>query len=159
MNTPATRWRALAGAGTFVILLAILTRGLLTPIPAGASQVVGGPDATFWISKVTHVVAYALLAWIATRLPFASRLRIALLVLLIVHGCATEYLQQFVGRGSSIRDVGLDILGVVLGFSAGWRRCCTRAGGNFDSPRESPKVKLQPDSRNDHGDADDLRKR
>lgn len=117
-----SRLYALAGSGIFVIALGLLTRGLLMPIPAGVVEAVGGHGSTFWISKATHVLSYAFLAWIAVRLPCAAHWRIALVCLLIVHGCGTEYLQQFVGRHASVRDALLDVLGIGLGSCVGWRR-------------------------------------
>lgn len=122
MNSqPKQRWLAAASVAVFVILLALLTRGLLTPVPASAVQITGGDDSSFWISKCVHVGAYGFMAWIAARLPIGRRWRIGLVILLLLHGGLTEYLQQFVGRGASLRDVILDCIGVALGTWIGWR--------------------------------------
>lgn len=120
MNAKERPWRAWGGAAIFVLLLALLTHALLTPIPAGAVEIVGGDDSSFWISKTVHVTAYAFLAWMVTQFPIHARWRALILVVLILHGCGTEYLQQFVGRGSSLRDAILDTIGVGLGATLGW---------------------------------------
>jgi len=120
MNAKERPWRTLVGAAVFVVLLALLTRALLTPIPAAAVEVVGGGDSSFWISKTVHVAAYAFLAWMVTQFPIHARWRALILVGLILHGCLTEYLQQFVGRGSSPHDAILDTIGVGLGTTFGW---------------------------------------
>ena len=48
--------------------------------------------------------------------------RWALLAALSLHAGATEFFQQFVGRGSSLADVGLDHAGLVLGVALSWWR-------------------------------------
>jgi hypothetical protein len=124
---------------------------LLVPVPSEAVRVVGGPKNSFWVSKILHVSVYAIFALLVTWLPVARRWRFLLIVLLIIHGGATEYLQQFVHRGSSWRDFGLDSLGVSLGFLLGWRRW------RGDALRHAPQIQLQDDTAREHENADHLR--
>lgn len=100
----------------WLIALILWTIALLRPVPPRAVAGVGGAEAAFWISKVAHISVYALLAgW--GRICFPNpRSRIWLLLSLLAHGAATEFLQGFVGRGASMRDVGLDATGVGLGW-------------------------------------------
>jgi VanZ family protein len=74
-------------------------------------------------SKALHVGAYAvfviLSGWV--RAPF--RTRVILVLFISAHAMATEALQQFVpGRHPSLRDVGLDHLGMLIGLFLSWKR-------------------------------------
>lgn len=108
-------WRKLVIPVLMIGLLIAWTMALLTPIPAAAVAALGGPTPAFWFGKTLHVSVYATLAIMAVLLPLSRNWRLATLALLIMHGGATEYLQQFVGRGSSVKDFGLDSLGICLG--------------------------------------------
>ena len=134
-------------------LLIPWTWALLTPVPKQAVTALGGPEASFWFGKTLHVSVYATLALLTCQLPWPRRIRLLLLALLIAHGASTEYLQQFVGRGSSWRDWGLDSSGVALGTGLGWALSRWRR-----QPRRAcPQVQLQGDARGKNGDAADLR--
>jgi VanZ family protein len=102
-------------------LLALLTYGLLSPkpIPDEVERQLG-PSRSYTASKFVHIGAYGVLAGLAVALPLSSRWRFLPLLLLAGHGAATEYLQQFVGRGSSLTDVGFDYLGIAIGVTVTW---------------------------------------
>lgn len=134
----------------WVALFGAWSAALLVPIPKGAVKAVGGPDYSFIISKILHVGVYAVGALGAIWLPASRRTRLALIALLILHGPATEYLQQFVGRGTSLRDIALDWSGVAIGCLLGWRRL-------LDASGNEPQQHLQGDSPGEHSDARDLR--
>jgi VanZ family protein len=102
-----------------IALLIAWTMALLTPIPKAAVIALGGPTPSFYFAKTLHVSVYATLAIFAVLLPLPRKWRIVVLALLFVHGGATEYLQQFFERGSSVSDVGLDSLGILLGTGLG----------------------------------------
>jgi hypothetical protein len=74
-------------------------------------------DFAYLASKSVHVLAYALFAILTSRLPA----RRWLLLLVILHGPLTEFLQQFTDRTPQLTDVGLDWLGVGLGVLVTWR--------------------------------------
>src|SRR5260221_7876568 len=97
------------------------TVALLRPIPVAAVQAVGGREHSFWFGKTLHVGVYCCLAVMTAWLPFSRRMRFVLLIILFLHGGATEFLQNFVpGRTASPCDVGLDTLGSCLGVALCW---------------------------------------
>jgi len=111
------RWKFLAVAA----LALAWTVALLVPIPhQTAKAVLGSDDAKFWFAKCLHMSAYAFLAFSVGTFRLARRERILVLVSLFAHGAATEFFQQFVERGASLRDVMIDSAGIVLGVGAGW---------------------------------------
>ena len=132
-------------AGSF----AAWTAALLIPIPSGAVRSVGGAGPSFWISKVMHVGGYAVLALMTAFLPVRPKLRWVCLAALVLHGGLTEYLQQFVQRGSSWRDFGLDCLGCVLGTLLAGARW-------YHSFSESPQVHLEQQRCQEHAQAPHL---
>ncbi len=74
------------------------------------------------LQKSLHVVAYALFAVLSGWLLVPARSRWLLLFFVVTHGTMTELLQGFVpGRSSSLTDVGLDNLGVLLGLLLSWK--------------------------------------
>ncbi|HEV3145038.1 MAG TPA: VanZ family protein [Gemmataceae bacterium] len=128
----------------WALLLTVWTFALLRPIPPGAVVAAGGPENSFWLGKCLHVSVYAVLAIGASFLPLSPVLRRCVIVALILHGGLTEYLQQFVHRGASWRDVGLDTLGVAIGVGLTWKRwfrtngdgCLNRNGGRLRGSRQ-----------------------
>ncbi len=134
-------------------LLVPWTWALLTPVPQQAVRAIGGTTASFVFGKSLHVGVYATLAILTAWLPMSRNWRLILLVLLIAHGGTTEYLQQFVQRGSSWRDFGIDSLGVGLGCLLSWRRW--HADGN--PVGKCTQEQLQRDSAGENADADHLR--
>jgi VanZ family protein len=88
----------------------------------------------FYFGKTLHVCAYVFLTLLGGSMALARRQRWWLLGVLSFHGFATEYLQLFVNRGASWRDVGLDHLGIAIGIAIGW----TWWRGLFPRPSETP---------------------
>ena len=71
------------------------------------------------VGKVLHVAAYAFLAGFAALLRRAGAWRWLILMLLLEHGVATEWIQGFVPeRTSSVSDMVIDHCGVALGVTA-----------------------------------------
>jgi VanZ family protein len=104
--------------------LAAWTYGLLSPSPPLVGAALLTPDASFYASKSLHVLAYAALALAACWLPARAGARALAWLGLLGHAALTEFLQQYVeGRSGSVRDVGLDSLGILLGAALGlaWR--------------------------------------
>ena len=110
---PPLFWRRIVVPAVCGTLL-VADRSLLRN-PAAAVTALGGPAPSFWFAKTLHVSVYAILAILAVLLPLSRNWRLVALGVLVAHGGATEYLQQFVERTSSIRDFGLDSFGIVLG--------------------------------------------
>lgn len=94
---------------------------LLTTFPLTVRDAVVPQPFAFSSGKVLHVTAYAVFAVLTAWLPAPRPWRWALLGLLSLHAFGTEFLQQFVGRGSSWTDVGLDHLGLVVGVLLTWK--------------------------------------
>jgi hypothetical protein len=116
-------------ATIFVGFLTAWTVALLSPVPhESAERALGG---AFWVwvfGKGLHVAAYAFLAVLGGTLDLGGRWWLWVLVGLVAHGGVTEYFQQFVGRTASIRDAGLDALGVAVGglLVLAWRSFMSR---------------------------------
>ena len=97
------------------------TRSLLVENPVDP-----GPDKElqfqlFLFSKAVHVTAYALFAALSGWLHLPARRRWLLLVFMSLHAFATEFGQQFFKtRHPSLRDVGLDHAGILLGIMLTW---------------------------------------
>jgi VanZ family protein len=97
---------------------------LLTPIPPGVRVQVGDYDWTFSFAKTLHVTAYAVLAVLSGWLAIPCRYRWLMALFLAAHAATTEFFQQFVDRGSSVRDVCLDLIGIALGCLVTWKWWC-----------------------------------
>ena len=134
-------------------LLAPWTWALLVPIPQKTVQAVGGPSISFIISKTLHIGVYATLGFLTALLPVGRKWRILAALFLISHGGTTEYLQQFVQRGSSWLDFGRDTLGVCLGCLIAWR-FWRRPG---DPVGVFPQKQFQSDPAGENRQASDLR--
>jgi hypothetical protein len=91
------------------------------PIEARSDQVVLW-WSLFVFSKIVHVSAYALWTVMTCWLRTALWVRILLVLVILLHGLGTEYLQLLmnIGRHGSWRDVGLDWFGTALGLVLGW---------------------------------------
>src|SRR5262249_24336971 len=71
-------------------------------------------------------------------LPASPALRRWIIVGLVLHGGLTEFIQQFVHRGASWRDVDLDSLGIGIGVILTWKRwfpVSSRGGNGRDGSR------------------------
>lgn len=98
----------------FVAFLTAWTIALLSPVPdQSARRVLGSAFWVFVFGKGLHVSGYAFLTVLGGSVRGWRPAWV--LAGLVVHGGVTEYFQQFVGRTGSIRDVGLDAAGVLLG--------------------------------------------
>jgi VanZ family protein len=104
------------------LFLAAWTVALLTTFPVRVQESLIPPEGHFVSSKGLHVGAYAFLTGLIGWLPVRGRWRWLLVAVLSLHGCATEYLQQFVeGRTGCWEDVGIDHIGIVLGLLLTYR--------------------------------------
>lgn len=112
--SPAWRWLIW---GVFV---AAWTYALLAPIPDLPEDTLIA-EHHFVIGKSIHVAVYTFWTLLSAWLRAPARSRWLLLAFISFHAMATEYLQQFVERGSSLRDVGLDHIGLLLGVALSWK--------------------------------------
>jgi VanZ family protein len=79
-------------------------------------------EYSFSIAKTLHVSAYALFAILSAALPVSPRRRWLLIVFMSAHAFLTEFGQIFSeDRHPSLRDVGIDHLGMVLGMALSWK--------------------------------------
>ncbi len=115
-ETPRWAWTS------WCIFFLAWTAALLTTILVDAGAAVLSKDFSFYLGKVLHVTAYAILAYLSSRLPVTIPQRWAVLVLISFHAMATEYLQRFVGRYPSWRDVGLNHIGILIGVLVTWKK-------------------------------------
>lgn len=144
--TPPRRWQLRVDGWAASLLpllwattLIVWTWMLLTPIPETVGEW-NGLDLKFWIGKGLHFSVYAGLAILTWLLPFRVEVRWILVALLVFHGGLTEYLQQFVQRGSSWADWGRDTCGVALGllvvrWALHLRRCREPTQGEVEKHR------------------------
>jgi VanZ family protein len=102
----------------FVFILSLWTYELLAenPVPESVARAI--PDEwKFWLAKGLHVAAYAFLTVLAAQLPVPRVYFWLVVMLLVLHGIATEVGQTYVaGRHGSLRDVLLDWSGVGIGL-------------------------------------------
>jgi VanZ family protein len=100
------------------LLLAVLSWALLSPQPPLVAQALLPEELTFTASKSVHVGAYAFLTLLVLWLPATPKQRVALWVLLGLHGALTEVGQRFVpGRYGSAADVLVNLTGLSLGLA------------------------------------------
>lgn len=100
----------------FAIALTAWTIALLSPVPhQSAQEVLGGDWQVFLFGKGLHIGVYAALTVLGgTAVRFGRRWGWVLPGLLL-HGSLIEVIQPHVGRTGSVRDVGLDAIGIGLG--------------------------------------------
>lgn len=105
-----------------VLLLAVILLGLLVPEP-WIGTAVGGRAISRSLQNTAHVLLFATLAASAAAAQRTFR-PTRILVAALVLGAGTEWLQQFVGRGSNLEGVLFDVLGAAAGLVlvAGIRR-------------------------------------
>lgn len=109
------RWLLWAGYAT------LWTVALLTLFPVAVRDALIPQHYGFTTGKILHVLAYAGFTVLTGWLPVARRWRWTLLGVVSLHAFTTEYVQQFVGRSGSLRDVGLDHAGILLGLLLSWK--------------------------------------
>jgi len=61
-------------------------------------------------------------AGLTSFLPVSIRWRRIMLLVVILHAPASEFIQQFVERTGQLSDVGLDLIGITLGVLTTWKR-------------------------------------
>jgi hypothetical protein len=128
------RWAVWIGA------LVVWTLCLVTPYPVQVGHEVLPAPATYPTAKGLHVSVYALLTVLAAWLPVARPRRWLLLAVLSLHGFATEYVQTYVpARTGCWQDVGMDHVGLLLGFLLGLRWWLAREGCTVQSVRAVPR--------------------
>ena len=111
--TPST-WRWLL----WTVFLIVWTTALLTTEPVHIARAVLAPPAILPTAKLLHVSAYAFLAVLSGWLFVPARWRWVLLLFMCLHAFGTEFFQQFVPeRGPSLRDVGIDHIGIAIGLA------------------------------------------
>jgi VanZ family protein len=110
----------------WLVLIGLWALALLTPQPVQIEKQVIPEEALFSASKGLHVAAYAFLTGIAAWLPVPRGWRWLPIIVMSLHGCATEFFQQYVpSRHGCLEDVGIDHIGIALGLLltlSRWRR-------------------------------------
>jgi VanZ family protein len=108
------------------LLVGLWAVALLTPQPVEVEKKILPKEALFSASKGLHIAAYAFLAGSGAWLPAWRGYRWLPIAIMSLHGCGTEFFQQFVpARHGCLEDVGIDHIGIVLGLLltlARWRR-------------------------------------
>jgi len=132
----AFTWLAKVGPGPrkaiWLLYIAAWSLALLTPHPIKVAQAVLPKETSFYYSKSLHVCAYAGLTVLTGWLLVSQRVRWLLLACVSLHAFATEYLQNFVPlRTGSWRDVGLDHIGIALGFLLTWSKWWKEGSESF----------------------------
>jgi VanZ family protein len=124
IKVPTARWRWVV----WVAFLCVWSVALLVPDPIGfllaykPKGIKVTHEMTFLMAKTLHVTAYAIAAILTGWLRAPGSWRWVLLAFWFVHAGATEIGQLFVpGRTGSLRDVGLDHFGLIIGVAISWR--------------------------------------
>jgi VanZ family protein len=113
---PLTRRQKLLRWGLWCGALGLWTAALVSKHAPRAVAVVVPHDYRFCIAKTGHVLGYMVLSILVGWLPVRMPLKIAWWLFLVFHAAATEFIQLFVpGRTGRIQDVGLDVIGLLLG--------------------------------------------
>jgi VanZ family protein len=112
----------------WAVYAALWTTALLTTFPLAVRDRIVPAQYGFPVSKTLHVAAYGLFTVLTGWLPLSRPWRWAMLGLVSLHAWGTEYVQQFVGRTGSLRDVGLDHIGIALGLLLSWKLWRPAAG-------------------------------
>lgn len=143
------RFLAILHAAIFVAFLTAWTIALLSPVPTeSAERTLGSAFWVFIFGKCLHISAYAFLAVLGGTIVLLGRNREFVFLGLVAHGIITEYVQQYVGRTGSLRDVCLDAVGISIGWIVVtiWRRIAKRrsARGSTASPEPSMTSEAAP---------------
>ena len=105
----------------YVVPMTVL---LVMPGPNEGGGFLGGlePHQQTFVAKSVHVAIYAGLTILTGWLRVSPGWRLVLLFVLMLHGAATEFIQQFVpNRTGALRDVLFDHLGVAVGLCISWK--------------------------------------
>ena len=107
---------------TWLLLFAVWTLALVTKYPAELEKELVPPEHIFRASKLLHLCMYAFLTFSSGFLTKRRGVRWLLVLVLSVHGFATEYIQTLVpGRDGNLLDVAIDHAGILLGLLLTWR--------------------------------------
>ncbi|HZZ81124.1 MAG TPA: VanZ family protein [Gemmataceae bacterium] len=116
-------WRWLTW-GTYVIAWTVALE-VPVPIPPAPAHMAAEVTLRGLFSKFVHVGAYTVLTLLSAWLPVSARYRWLIVFFLAAHATGTEILQtalqEYCGRGGSLYDVGLDLVGMAFGFVITWR--------------------------------------
>jgi VanZ family protein len=115
-----TRWRWWLWGG----YVTTWTVALVMPVPPHPFPAAGDQEATlkFVVAKALHVGAYVVMTLLTAWLRAPAANRGLLMFLLMAHGTATELIQANLSyREGTLRDVGFDHLGVLIGLILSWR--------------------------------------
>ncbi len=116
VSGPVLRWL------TWTVYAIAWSTALLTPQPVDVAQAVLPTTMEYVTAKVLHISAYAVFAMLSAWLPVTPRYRWLLVLFVSMHAFGTECFQAFVPqRYPSLRDVGFDHVGILLGLAFTWR--------------------------------------
>ena len=105
----------------FILFLVAWTCALWSPVPQESARDTLGSDwHVFLFGKGLHVSVYAFLTVLGGTVRRFGNRWVWVLPTLIAHAGLTELVQPYVGRTGSLRDVGLDTIGVVIGGLIVW---------------------------------------
>jgi hypothetical protein len=109
----------------FAIYAVAWTISLEVPMPIQLPPDSDYREPLFTFSKSVHVAAYALFTILAASMRLPPWQRGVVLGLIVAHTMLTEYFQWVLAdichRTGQWRDVGLDLIGIMLGFALSWK--------------------------------------
>jgi len=77
------------------------------------------------VAKSAHVGVYTLLTVVSAWVAVPARFRWLMMFFLMAHAWGSEMMQEVLNpicfRGGFLSDVGLDVLGIVIGVALSWR--------------------------------------
>jgi VanZ family protein len=105
----------------WLLYVGLWSAALLTPHPIRAARMLLPTGCIFLSAKLLHFTAYTVLGLLSAWQRVPSPFRVPFYALLFAHGAATAILQRFVPlRHPSVRDGGIDCLGLVVGLGLSW---------------------------------------
>jgi VanZ family protein len=126
IGTPINLYPSLAvRRWIFAIYAVAWTVALEMPVPIEMPTDPTYREPLFTFTKCLHVSAYALLTILAAWMRLPGWQRAIVLVLIIAHTMLTELGQFFLSdichRTGQWSDVGLDLIGITIGFVLSWK--------------------------------------
>ncbi len=77
------------------------------------------------VAKSAHVAVYAIFTALSAWVHVAVRFRWLMMFFLMAHACGSELLQEVLQpicfRGGTLTDVGLDVVGIMVGVTLTWK--------------------------------------
>src|SRR3954467_5394310 len=116
---PPVFWR-----GLWLAAVLLWTVGLVMPDPHRYTGNALSEEAFFSIGKTIHVLAYAFVTFLASRLSIPGPGRWLPVLFVSLHSFGTEWVQYAfpeLNRTGSLRDVALDHFGMLLGLASSWK--------------------------------------